>query len=54
VAEILDYLRACGLVRRISAGDKRTLEWEWFLHALRRRFKRRTYYKAELQYLGSA
>jgi len=54
VSEILDYLRACGLVRRISAVDRHKLEWVWFLHALRRRLKRRTYFKAELQYLGNA
>ena len=52
VTEILDYLRSCGLVRPIADADRRRLEWRWFLHALRRRFKRRTYHKAELQYLG--
>jgi hypothetical protein len=52
VAEILDYLGACGLARRISALDRHKLEWLWLLHSLRRRLKRRPYFKAELQYLG--
>jgi hypothetical protein len=54
VSEILDYLDACGLVRRISVVDRHKLELLWFLHSLRRRLKRRTYFKAELQYLESA
>ncbi len=52
VAEILDCLRTCGLVRRIPAGERRRLEWLWYLHALRRRGRRRPYFKAELSYLG--
>lgn len=52
VSEILDHLDACGLVRRITAVERHSLERRWFLHTLRRRMQRRKYYKAELEYLG--
>ncbi len=39
VSEILDFLRASGLVNKISGTDRRWLELTWFLHAVRRRLK---------------
>ena len=52
--EILDHLASCGLVERIARGARRRLEWLWFLHALKRRRRQRTYFKAELDYLDTS
>jgi hypothetical protein len=52
VSAILDHLSANGMVTSIGDAERRRLEWCWLLHSLRRRLKRRSYYKAELAYLG--
>jgi hypothetical protein len=54
VSEILDYLRTSGLVDRISIAHQRRLERRWWLNALRRRLRRRSYHQAELPYLSES
>lgn len=51
VSEVLDHLREHGEVRTIAPWQRLKLELQWFMHAWKRRARKRTYFKAELQYL---
>lgn len=52
VASMLDALRSSQASSPITHVARMRLEWTWLVHSIRRRLRKRSYHKAELEYLA--